>query len=147
MRRRYPEQPIVGIAGIVLDGERVLLIRRGSAPQQGLWSLPGGALEVGETVVDGLRREIREETGLEADIGPLVEVFERILHDSAGAVEYHYVLLDYLCSINGGALEAGDDAADAAWFERSALGGLEITAGTPAVIKKAFRMRAAGLES
>jgi 8-oxo-dGTP diphosphatase len=142
--RRYPERPIVGVAGIVLDGERVLLVRRAAAPQQGLWSLPGGALEVGETIVDGLRREIREETGLEAHVGPLVEVFERILHDSAGAAEYHYVLLDYLCVMEGGALKPGDDAADAAWFERAAVELLDITAGTPAVIEKAFRMRKAG---
>jgi len=89
---------------------------------------------------DGLRREIREETGIETRVGELVEVFERILHDSDGAVEYHYVLLDYLCEAVGGALSAGDDAAEAAWFDRGSLGGLEITAGTPAVIEKAFGM-------
>lgn len=144
VKRRYPDRPIVGVAGILLDGDNVLLIQRGRAPQRGLWSLPGGALEVGETIADGLRREIREETGLEIHVGPLVAVFERILHDQDAAVEYHYVLLDYLCRHEGGELTAGDDASDSAWFDRKSLSGLDITAGTPAVIDKAFQMRAQG---
>ena len=144
MGRSYPERPIVGVAAVLLDADRVLLVRRGRPPQQGLWSLPGGAVEAGESLADALRREIREETGLEARLGPLVEVFERILHDESGRVEYHYVLLDYLCEPVGSKPPlAGDDAAEAAWFERGRLGEIEMTAGSPAVIEKAFRMRAA----
>ncbi|MBI1354780.1 MAG: NUDIX domain-containing protein [Acidobacteria bacterium] len=143
MGRSYPERPIVGVAAVLLDAERVLLVRRGQPPQAGLWSLPGGALEVGETIADGLRREILEETGLEARVGPLVEVFERILPDESGAVEYHYVLLDYLCEAVGGVLFAGDDAAAAAWFDRHSLGEIEMTPGSPAVIEKAFQLRSA----
>lgn len=142
VRRSYPERPILGVAGVVFDGERVLLVRRSRPPQQGQWSLPGGALETGEAVRDGVRREIREETGLEVEVRELVEVFERIVHDAEGAVEYHYVLLDYLCEWVGGELAAGCDAADAAWFDRAAVDGPEITAGAPAVIEKAYRLKA-----
>lgn len=141
MPRRYPERPVVGVGAIILKGDRVLLVERGKEPLKGVWSIPGGALETGETLAEGLRREAREELGLEVEVGELVEVFERITRDAEGRVEYHFVLADYLCKVMGGSLRAADDAADARWVERSELGGLRLTAGTANVIEKAFRLR------
>lgn len=146
MRRRYPERPVVGVGAIILKGNKVLLVERGKEPLKGVWSIPGGALETGESLADGLRREAREELGLEVEVGELVEVFERITRDAAGRVEYHFVLADYLCNVVGGSLRAADDAADARWVERSEMAALPLTEGTAKVIEKAFRLRdAAGL--
>ena len=139
--RRYPDRPVVGVGAIVFESGRVLLVERGREPQKGLWSLPGGALEVGETLTDALRREIREETGLEIRVLEVVEVFERILRDDEGRAEYHYVLIDYLCEKTGGQLGAADDAARTAWVERDRLPDYPLTAGLQPVIEKAFAMR------
>ena len=141
MSREYPLQPVVGVGAVVLDGDRVLLVRRAREPLKGVWSIPGGRLEVGETLVAGLRREIREETGLDIEILDRVEVFERIMRDGGGRVQYHYVLIDYLCEPAGGVLRAGDDADDARWVEHGSLSELTVTEGTPAVIDKAFQLR------
>lgn len=140
MSRRYPERPVVGVGAIILDGDRVLLVERGNEPLKGIWSIPGGALETGETLAEGLRREAREELGLEVEIGDLVEVFERITRDAENRVEYHFVLLDYLCYVVGGNLRAADDAANVRWAARSELSALNLTAGTAQVIERAFRM-------
>jgi ADP-ribose pyrophosphatase YjhB (NUDIX family) len=114
------------------------LVERGHEPLKDWWSLPGGVVETGEFLEAALRREVREETGLEVEIVCLLEVFERIMHDAAGAAEYHYVLMDYLCRPAGGELCAADDASRVAWVTAAELGDLKITEGTPAVITKAF---------
>ena len=117
----------------------VLLVERGREPLKGCWSLPGGVLETGETLEDGLRREVREETGLEVKVSRLFEVFERIMPDEKGRSEYHYVLLDYLCRANGGTLAAGDDVSRVEWVDERSLEKHRITEGTAAVIRRAFR--------
>jgi ADP-ribose pyrophosphatase YjhB (NUDIX family) len=142
MSRRYPERPVAGVGAIILDGDRVLLVERGNEPLKGVWSIPGGALETGESLLDGVRREAREELGLEVEVGELVELFERITRDARGRVEYHFVLADYLCTVTGGTLRASDDAADARWVGRLELAALPLTEGTAKVIEKAFRLRA-----
>ena len=139
--RRYPERPVVGVGAVVIEAGRVLLVERGKEPHKGMWSLPGGVLELGERLADGLRREIREETGLEVRVLEVVEVFERILPDAGGRTEYHYVLIDYLCERIGGELRPGDDVRCAVWVEPARLGEYHITPGTPAVIEKARAMR------
>ena len=141
MSREYPSHPVVGVGAIILDGNRVLLIRRANAPLQGVWSIPGGRLDLGETLTEGLRREIREETGLRIEIVDQVEVFERIMRDGDDRVQYHYVLIDYLCEPAGGVLRAADDADDARWVEQDEMAELTMTEGTPAVINKAFQLR------
>lgn len=108
---------------------------------KGYWSIPGGALETGERIHDGVRREVREETGLEVKPLSLVAIFERILNDDDGRPEYHYVLLDYLCKITGGELCAGDDACRVAWVPARRIGSYRLTEGTGAVIEKAFAAR------
>ncbi len=141
MSREYPSQPIIGVGAVILENAAVLLVRRGNEPLKGIWSIPGGALELGESLTGAVRREVREEVGLEIEVGEIVEIFERITRDDQGEVRYHYVLVDYICRPAGGTLVAADDAADARWVPRSDLGALEVTPGTPAVIEKAFRIR------
>jgi ADP-ribose pyrophosphatase YjhB (NUDIX family) len=138
--RRYPQRPLVGVGALIIRGDRIVLVERGREPQKGKWSLPGGALETGETISEGLCREVQEETGLDVRLIQLVEIFERIVRDSRGDVEYHYVLLDYLCRVRAGRLRASDDSADARWVPRSEVHRYPLTEGTLEVIDKAFRL-------
>lgn len=132
---------MLGVGALIFRRGRVLLVERARAPQKGSWSLPGGVLEAGETLKEGLRREVREETGLEVEPLGIFEVFERILPDRRGRPEYHYVLIDFLCRVTGGHLAPGDDVSRAAWVSKSELGQYPVTEGTRAVIERAFRRR------
>ena len=114
--RRYPVVPRVGVAGVVVFEERVLLIKRGREPGRGEWNLPGGLVEVGETLREAVAREVEEETGLQVAARELLAVGDRIIRDEAGRVMYHYVLLDYLCEVTGGELASGSDAEEARWM-------------------------------
>lgn len=116
----------------------ILLVERGKEPLKGLWSLPGGILEVGEKLVDGIRREVLEETGLSVDPVSMFEIFERIMPDAGGRPEYHYVLIDYICRVTGGELAAASDVSDAAWLCQEQLAGYRITEGTLDVVTRAF---------
>ena len=127
------------MGAIILKRDRVLLVERARAPLQGYWSLPGGVLETGERLEEGVCREVLEETGLIVKPGRVVEIFQRIMRDARGRVEYHYVLVDYLCRVTGGVLKARDDVSRAEWVPRPALSRYNITEGTLPVIKKAFR--------
>jgi ADP-ribose pyrophosphatase YjhB (NUDIX family) len=140
--RRYPKRPMVGVGALIFRRDRILMAQRGKEPLKGWWSLPGGALEIGESLHDGVCREVREETGLEIVPLGVLEIFERIIRDDAGAPEYHYVLIDYMCRITGGKLFPGDDVCAVDWVRQRDLPGLQITEGTLAVIEKAFRERA-----
>ncbi len=133
---------MVGVGAIMLRRDRILMAQRGKEPLKGWWSLPGGALEIGESLHDGVCREVREETGLEIVPLGVLEIFERIIRDDAGAPEYHYVLIDYMCRITGGKLFPGDDVCAVDWVRQRDLPSLQITEGTLAVIEKAFRERA-----
>ena len=139
--RQYPARPLVGVGAIIFHRGRILMAQRGKEPLKGWWSLPGGALETGESLDAAVRREVLEETGLTVEPLRVFEIFERIMRDAAGAVEYHYVLIDYLCRVAGGEARAGDDVCRVEWMRRDELTGLQITEGTLAVIERAFRKR------
>jgi 8-oxo-dGTP diphosphatase len=145
--REYPDRPMVGVGGVVVDDGRALLIRRGSAPLEGQWSIPGGMLEVGETLEQGVARELAEETGLEVHVIELIEVFERIFPappnadgspGDAARPQYHFVILDYLCEMQGGTLCAGSDALEFAWAREEELERFDLTVAATRVLRKAF---------
>ena len=136
--RQFPSRPIVGVGAVVVDGAHVLLVKRGRPPLMGAWSLPGGAVEVGETLVAALQREVLEETGLVVCVGPMIEVLDRITTDAEGRVTYHYVLVDYVCTPVGGTLSGGSDAVDARWAHSQSLEAFDLAPVTLAVIAKAL---------
>jgi len=140
VRREYPERPLVGVGGVVIRDERTLLVRRGSAPLEGEWSIPGGMLELGETILEGVRRELLEETAIEVRVLDLIEVFERVTRDEAGKLKYHFVILDYLCEAMGGEAQAGSDVTDVAWARESELSKYSLTPTATRVIQKAFEI-------
>ena len=138
MPRMFPERPIIGVGAVVVGEDRVLLVRRANEPLKGEWSLPGGAVEIGETLEAAVAREVLEETGLEVEVGPVVEVLDRIRRDPNGRVRYHYVLIDFLCRATGGTLACASDAEDVAWVAPAALAEYGVAESAVAVIRKAF---------
>ena len=122
LQREFPDAPIVGVGAVVIDQGRVLLVQRGRGPSKGKWSLPGGVLEVGESLTEGVAREVQEETGLVVESVELIELIDRIVKEPAsegGSVRYHYVIADYLCRVVGGVLQAASDAEAVRWVERA----------------------------
>jgi 8-oxo-dGTP diphosphatase len=138
IRREFPELPLVGVGAIIIEGDRVLLVKRAHPPIQGQWSIPGGVLEVGQMVREAAVREAREETGLVVEPGELLGVYDRILRDPEQRVQYHYVLIDFLCRPVGGELLAASDAAEVRWFGREELLSLQLAEDTLEVIGKGF---------
>jgi mutator protein MutT len=139
-RREYPERPVIGVGGVVISESRALLIRRGAPPLEGEWSIPGGTLELGETLAEGVRRELAEETGIEVRVLGQIEVFERIFRDASGKPKYHYVVVDYFCQMMGGSAHAGSDVTDVAWVAEPDLAKYSLTPAAARVMEKAFQM-------
>lgn len=140
--RQYPERPIVAVGAVILDHDRVLLVQRGHEPSMGAWSLPGGAVELGETLDAALAREVLEETGLSVEVGPVLEVVDRVQFDADGRVGYHYVIIDYLCRPFSGTAVCGSDAAAVRWVRVADLRGLAATEKVIAVVHKALELSA-----
>jgi 8-oxo-dGTP diphosphatase len=138
--RRYPDRPFAGIGGIIVHDGRVVLVKRRFEPLAGQWSIPGGAVEAGETLEACVVREMSEETGFVVEVGPVVEVLDRITRDDEGRVLYHFVLIDYLCRPVGGELQAGSDVAEAVLAEPPDLAQYELTEKALAVIERALEM-------
>jgi ADP-ribose pyrophosphatase YjhB (NUDIX family) len=138
--KRFPQRPVVGVSAVVVGPSGVVLVRRGHEPLKGQWSLPGGGVELGETLAEAVAREVREETGLEVEAGGLLDVIDRIQRTDRGGVEYHYVLLSYVCRVVDGVLTPGSDAVDACWAQPDDLPAYRLTEQARAIIAK-------GLES
>ncbi|HEY1463345.1 MAG TPA: NUDIX hydrolase [Terriglobales bacterium] len=146
MNREYPDRPFVGVGAIIVDHRdaekgRVALIKRGHAPAFGEWSIPGGTMEVGETVREAVVREVLEETGLIVESGALLGVFDRLLRDPDGRTQYHYVLIDFECTCIGGEFKAGGDAAEARWFTAEEVAKLPLPEDTAEVIRRGLKNR------
>lgn len=136
MQRRYPTQPLVGVGAIIIHQSKILIVKRANEPAKGLWSVPGGVVELGEQLHKAIKREVKEETGLEVDIERLIEAVDNIIFDDEGRIQYHYVLLDYLCQLRGGVLKAADDVHEIQWVPLRALQSLPITSSLNRVIAK-----------
>ena len=139
MQRKYPKHPLVGVGGVVIHRDRALLIRRGSEPLKGEWSIPGGMLELGEELTAGVRRELKEETGLDVEPLECILVFDRIMREGE-RVKYHYVIVDYLCRRKRGRLRPASDVVDARWVRREDLPQYHLTDMATALILRAFEL-------
>jgi 8-oxo-dGTP diphosphatase len=144
IKRHYPDQPVVGVGAVVFQGEEVLLVRRGHEPAMGLWSLPGGLVELGETLEAAIIRELAEETGLRVTILGVAAVLERVFRDPDGGIAYHYVLVDFLCEYAGGELAAGSDSTAARFVPFKEMPQLEMPDFTMEAIHRARQQRREG---
>src|SRR5260370_41567342 len=138
MQREFPEVPLVGVGAIIIEDARVVLVKRAHPPLQAEWSIPGGVLEVGELVRDAAIREAREETGLIVEPGELLGGYDRVLRSPERRVQYHYVLIDFLCRRVAGDLAAASDAAEVRWFTQEQMPELKLADDTLDVIRKGF---------
>ncbi len=136
MKRSYPERPLVGVGAVIVAGDRALLVRRASEPLSGEWSVPGGMLELGETLRDGVRREVLEETGLVVEPGEVLDIFDSIFTDGEGRTQYHYVLIDYMCRLISGEARAGSDVSEVRWVSESELPSLRLRDSIEQVVRK-----------
>jgi len=136
MNRSYPEHPIIGVGAVVVDGSRVLLVRRANEPHKGEWSVPGGMLELGEKLRDGVRREVLEETGLVVEPGEVLDVFDSIFTDGQGRMQYHYVLIDFLCRHMSGEAKAGTDVSEVRWISENDLPAMGLSESVGQVVRK-----------
>ena len=138
MRRDYPDRPIVGVGAVVVQNGQALVVRRATEPLKGEWSIPGGMLELGEKLRDGIAREVLEETGLIVEVGEVLDVFDSIFPDVAGKTQYHYVLIDFVCYPTAGLLQASSDVSDAKWVSAEEASQLGMKSATVGVICKAL---------
>lgn len=139
MAREYPAHPVVGVGAVVVRDGRALIVRRAHEPRKGEWSLPGGLLDLGESLVDGAKREVREETGLEVEVGVIVETFDRVHRDDDGRIRYHFVIVDFVCHSAAGEAVAGSDAEAVAWVSEDELDAYGVNAHAAAVIRKGLK--------
>ncbi|HEX6906186.1 MAG TPA: NUDIX hydrolase [Terriglobales bacterium] len=136
MKRDYPDRPLIGVGAVIVADNRVVVVRRGHEPLKGEWSIPGGVLEIGETLRAGAAREAVEETGLVVEAGEVLEVLDRIVRDAEGRIQFHYVLVDFLCRPTAGELRAGGDAEETRWISSSELESFPIADSAAAVLRK-----------
>ena len=138
--REYPDRPIVGVGAVIVEDGKVVVIRRRHEPLAGQWSLPGGMVELGETLETAIAREMLEETSLVVEVGPVIEVFDRIMFDESRRVRYHFVLVDYLCWPVSGDLRASSDVDAAVWVDLADLERYSLTAKAIAVIQRGLQL-------
>jgi 8-oxo-dGTP diphosphatase len=139
MAREYPAHPVVGVGAVVVRGDKALIIKRAHEPRKGEWSLPGGLLELGESLQDAARREIKEETSLDVVIGPVIETFDRVHRDDGGRIRYHFVIVDFVCWCDEGEAVPGSDADACAWVTAGEIDAYKVNAHAKAVIERGLR--------
>ncbi len=140
MKRDYPDRPIIGVGAVIVREGQALLVRRATEPLQGEWSVPGGVLELGEKLHDGVRRETLEETSLRVEPQEILEVFDSIFRDRDGRTQYHYVLIDYLCRVIEGEARAGSDVSEVRWVTEAELGGLDLRESIERVVREGLEL-------
>jgi 8-oxo-dGTP diphosphatase len=134
MSREYPAHPVVGVGAVIVRDGKALIVKRAHEPRKGEWSLPGGHLHLGESLEDAARREVKEETGLEVELGPIIETFDRVHRDGDGRIRYHFVIIDYVCWSDGGEAMAGSDAEAVAWVTADDIDSYQVNAHAKEVI-------------
>jgi 8-oxo-dGTP diphosphatase len=139
MAREYPAHPVVGVGAVVVRGGKALIIKRAHEPRKGEWSLPGGLLELGESLQDAVRREIKEETSLDIEVGPIIETFDRVHRDDAGKIRYHFVIVDFVCWSAAGEAIPGSDADGVAWVAEDEIAGYGVNAHAAEVLRRGLR--------
>lgn len=139
MAREYPSHPVVGVGAVIVRDGKALIVRRAHEPRKGEWSLPGGLLELGESLIDAVRREIKEETSLDVEVGPVIETFDRVHRDDAGRIRYHFVIVDYVCWPMGGEASAGSDAQAVAWVSEDEIAAYHVNPHAAAVLAKGLK--------
>ncbi|MBY0496826.1 MAG: NUDIX hydrolase [Cyanobacteria bacterium] len=140
MAREYPDHPVVGVGAVVVRDGKALIVKRAHEPRKGEWSLPGGLLELGESLQDAVRREIKEETSLEIEVGPVIETFDRVHRDDAGKIRYHFVIVDFVCWSHRGEAVPGSDADGVAWVAAGEIDGYRVNAQAKAVILRGLEV-------
>ena len=145
MKRDYPDRPLIGVGAVIVSQGRVVVVRRGHEPLKGEWAIPGGVLEIGETLRAGAAREAMEETGLVVEAGEVLEVLDRIVRDAEGRIQFHYVLVDFLCRVTGGELRAGEDAEEARWLSAAELDEFPIADSAAEVLRKGLEKLSNGI--
>jgi 8-oxo-dGTP diphosphatase len=140
MAREYPDRPVVGVGAVIVRDGKALIVRRAHEPRKGEWSLPGGMLDLGESLTDAVRREVKEETGLDVELGPIIETFDRVHRDAEGRVRYHFVIIDYVCWSDTGEPVAGSDAEAVAWVTASELDSYGVNVHAAEVLLKGLKV-------
>ena len=140
MAREYPDHPVVGVGAVVVRDGKALIIKRAHEPRKGEWSLPGGLLELGESLQDAVRREIKEETSLDIQVGPIIETFDRVHRDDQGRIRYHFVIVDFVCWPTGGEAVPGSDADGVAWVTAQEIDSYQVNAHAKAVMLKGLEV-------
>jgi 8-oxo-dGTP diphosphatase len=140
MAREYPAHPVVGVGAVVVRDGKALIIKRAHEPRKGEWSLPGGLLELGESLQDAARREIKEETSLDVEVGPVIETFDRVHRDDQGRIRYHFVIVDFVCWPNQGEAMPGSDADGVAWVTPDDIDAYQVNAHAKAVILRGLEV-------
>ncbi|HEX6164421.1 MAG TPA: NUDIX hydrolase [Vicinamibacterales bacterium] len=140
MAREYPDHPVVGVGAVIVRDGKALIVKRAHEPRKGEWSLPGGLLELGESLQDAVRREIKEETSLDVEVGPVIETFDRVHRDDAGRIRYHFVIIDFVCWPGGGEAVPGSDADAVAWVTASEIDDYRVNRHAKDVILSGLRL-------
>jgi len=138
MMRKYPERPLVGVGAVIIREGKILLVKRANEPNKGRWSVPGGLVRKGESLVEALKREIKEELNVDVEVGDVACVADEIFYDERGEIPYHYVIIDFFAEIYGNP-KPGSDAADVKWIPLSEIDKVDVVDFVRMLIKKIIR--------